>query len=193
MLQRIGVVDEELSRLRATAGDLARFRLLVAGATGQTLEDLSISALNRVLRSTPARAEDRADVGREDFWVTSAEGDLALAEVKGIGTHVRRENVNQVDNGRSELDRAVEDLPGLLIVNIFRNEDDLDKRILPVSPDVVRHSARLNVLTMRTWDLFHLLSLAIADEAVGSRFLEMLTQGGGGWLEVDEEMRFHRE
>lgn len=194
LLQRIRVHEEELDTMRRDASDLARFRLMVGRLSGQELENLAIGALNEVLRSTPAQAEDRVDLNVEDFWITAV-GDnsreIALGEVKGIGSNVRRENVNQVDNSRSVLDRTVEDLPGLLIVNTFRNDDHLDRKTLPISEDVVRHCVRQNVLTLRTWDLFHLLALGRSDQTVGEKFLEHLVSGGGGWLEVQGDLRFH--
>jgi hypothetical protein len=184
----IASVEQTQEERRSKAAELARFRQLVGHASGNAFEGLVIDALNVVFEATDAGAVDREDVGREDFWVVKGEEDFALAEAKGIGTHIRRPDVSQVDNHRSLLDREPEDLPGLLVINIFRGSDDLEKRQLPVSSDVVKQGKRLNVLILRGWDLYQLVSLALAEEPgneeIGSRLIKMLEQGGG-WAEVD--------
>ncbi len=182
--QEITRLVSQLADQRREASRLARYRLLMSALSGDRLEALVIDSLNLILGRTQLRAEDRDEERVEDFWLVDDEGDRALAEAKGIGSNVRRQDVNQVENHRAERDRAVEDLPGLLVVNTFRNSDDLDKRLLPVSDDVVRHAARLNVLILRTVDLLGLLRLHLGGTAVGATFGKALASGGG-WLECD--------
>jgi hypothetical protein len=123
----------------------------------------------------------------EDFWIVGPEGDFALAEAKGIGSHVRRQDVSQVEMHRAEL-HADEDAPpppGLLIINVHRGSDDLGKRRMPVHPNVASHAARHDVLILRGVDLYALLGRTLAGESVGAELVEMLNSGGG-WLEVSD-------
>jgi hypothetical protein len=185
LLDRIDGLERDLEEERRQANRLRGYRHLIGRATGDHLESLVIETLNVVLDGTGVWAEDREDVGAEDFWLVGDGGDVALAEAKGIRTHVNRPAVNQVDNHRAHHGSAVEDLPGLLVVNVLRQSDDLAERQAPVSDDVVGHAVRQNVLILRTWDLFMLLSRKLAGEDTGSILTEAV-QAGGGWLEVGE-------
>jgi hypothetical protein len=183
VLTQIAEREAELAHLREREGYLQRFRQLLHGQTGASLEELVIETLNVVLEGTDYRTEDREDVGVEDFWIVGPEGDFALAEVKGKNTHIRREDVNQVDSHREALGEGAADLPGLLVVNIFRLHDDLDQRQLPVPEQILRRAVVSNVLLLRTMDLYNLLSqkMRVADTA--TVLVESLG-AGGGWLEV---------
>jgi hypothetical protein len=147
------------------------------------LETLIIDALSVVLEGSGYMAEDREDVGAEDFLIVGPEGDFALAESKGIGSHVRREHVNQVDNHRSAAGRDVDEFPGLLVVNIFRNTAGMGERLLPASDEVVRQADRQNVLILRGVDLYYLVSRKLAGEDAAGELIGALG-AHGGWLEV---------
>jgi hypothetical protein len=194
VLELIVQLEEKLAGVRGEADQLARFRMLVGPLQDQALEDLVIEALNAILEPTGCAAEDREDVGKEDFWIVNADGgDIALAEAKGIGSHVRNEHVNQVDNFRGDLERTAAELPGLLVVNIFRRSSDLEQKQLPVHPTVVATARRQNVLVLRGIDLYNLLSRSRESETTGAEFLTHL-QGGGGWLEVgDNGLQLHTD
>lgn len=187
-LERAAELRTETQKADAEASRFRSFRHLLGSASGSALEALIIEALNLVLEGTDATAEDREDTGAEDFWLVGPDGDIALAEAKGIGGHIRRQNVNQVDDHRDQHDLEPEEMPGLLVVNVFRNTDgdDASQRSLPVSPDVVDHSRRNNVLVLRTRDLFYLLHRRLEGNRVGQEFLDAL-KGGGGWLEADAD------
>ena len=194
VLNQIGLLEGQIEVERAKADRLRAFRQLIGSSTGDSLEHLIVEALNVVLEDTDARAEDREDVGIEDFWIVGPEGDLALAEAKGIGGHIRRPNVNQVDDHRDAHELSAIAMPGLLIVNIFRNTDgdDAAQRSLEVHPDVVAHGARNNVLILRTVDLFNLLARKMTGKDAGQEFLSALA-AGGGWLEVtDTDLHLHQ-
>jgi hypothetical protein len=193
LIQQITQLEAQAAEAKAQAARLRGFRHLIGTASGPTLEKLIIEALNIVLEDTDLSAEDRMDIGAEDFWLVSPAGDRALAEAKGVSGHVRRQNVNQVDNHREEHGFTPEDMPGLLVVNVFRNTDgeDAAQRSLPVSPDVVANARRNNVLVLRTSDLFKLLDRRLAGENVGEE-IEHALDAGGGWLEAkDQESHLH--
>src|SRR5262249_20068044 len=125
VLSEIAQREGELEELRDQAAHLEKFRHLIARLSGNPLEERVIETLNVILDGSSYNAEDREDVRAEDFWIVGPDGDLALAEVKGQNTHIRLEDVNQLDNHRDEVGEHAADMPGLLIVNIFRQGTDL--------------------------------------------------------------------
>jgi hypothetical protein len=192
VLDTIDDLETEIATHRQRAVSLARFRLLVGSLHDTELEALVIEALNFVLEGSDYSAQDREDLGAEDFWLIGPNGDHALAESKGIGSHVRREHVNQVDNHRSAAGRDVDDLPGLLVVNVFRGNESMDQRLLPVSDDVIRHADRQNVLILRGIDLYKLVSRKLAGDEAATELVGAL-DSHGGWLEVsDDRTELHR-
>jgi hypothetical protein len=182
VLRQIADVEAELAELRGRAAYLQHFRLLLGRATGEGLEALVIEALNVVFKGTEYRAEDRPDVRAEDFWIVGPDGDLAIAEVKGVNANVRRENVNQVDNHR-EAGGLTQEVPGLLIVNTFRGSETLGEREQPVPEQAMSRATNSNVLILRTRDLYNLV-LRKFDGADASKELLDALRAGGGWLEV---------
>ncbi len=183
VLSEIAETEATLNELRKRAAYLEHFRLLLGPrGSGAALEDLVIEALNLVLDATEYRAEDREDVGAEDFWIVGPDGDVALAEVKGVNTHIRREDVNQVDNHREATGKPQE-FPGLLVFNISRGQDSLTQRELPVPGQTMTRAANSNVLVLRTRDLYNLLVRKVAGADAGQELLDA-HGAGGGWLEV---------
>jgi hypothetical protein len=182
VLKRVATLQTKTEEAEVEAARLRNFRHLLGNASGSVLEALIIEALNLVLEDTDLTAEDREDVGAEDFWLVDRDGDIALAEAKGIGGHVRRQNVNQVDDHRDQYDLKPEEMPGLLVINVFRNTDgaDAEQRSLPVSPDVVAHARRNNVLILRTRDLFFLLHQRLGGASVGQVLVGCLKSGAAG-------------
>lgn len=114
------------------------------------------------------------------------EGNFALAEVKGVGTGVRREHVNKLDTHREKAGHGPDELPGLLVINQFRNDSTLEARQREIGSDIVTHLVRFNVLALRGVDLYRLLGLRLAS-TVGPELLVDALSGGGGWLQVTEE------
>lgn len=186
LLDGIAKRREALRCLEARAEQMERFRMMLGTFKDRQLENLVVEALNIVLEPIGYRAEDREETSNEDFWICGPDGDIALAEVKGINSGIGRGNVNQVDNHRERYGRAPEDLPGLLIVNQHRLATDLPPKLDEhVHPDVRRHAKRQNVLVLRTADLYRLLGRTLGGEAVGLELIKHLS-AGGGWLQVSE-------
>lgn len=187
--QRIALAHKE-----AQAEHLARFRLLLASLSGDALETLVIDTLNQVLEGSGLVAQDRVDRSEEDFWIVDSDREVAIAEVKGVGTGVRRDHINKLDDHRAAHGRDVDELPGLLVVNQFRNDDNLGRRLERIASGQVAHLVRQNVLLLRTVDLYNLLAAQMrGDSSVASTLAGQLRQGGG-WLEVarDGEITMHR-
>jgi hypothetical protein len=187
VLEDIARAESDLSSLRARATEFERFRLLLGPrGTGAALESLVIESLNTIFVDTPYRAEDRDDVGVEDFWIVGPNGDFALAEVKGQNTHVRRDDVNQVDSHREALGDRAQGLPGLLIVNIFRGQSSIEQRLLPVPDQISSRAASSEVLVLRTADLYNLVGVKLRGGDASADFVNALGSGGG-WLEVRDD------
>jgi hypothetical protein len=182
----------ELERLRqdvvefeAKRATLEHHKLLLGHLSGTALEELIIEELNLVLDGSGLVARDVAEQFTEDFEVYDVESDdrIALGESKAETGGVKLENVNQINNFRSSLDLGVPEMPGLVVVNAFRNDASLNRRHEPVPARAVQHARAMNVLIMRTWDVYGLVVRCLAGENDADAFREALT-GGGGWLEA---------
>lgn len=150
-----------------------------------------------VLEGSDLDVRDVEEQFVEDFEIADREAGtrVALCESKAAGGGVALGHINQVNNHRTErFEASVDDLPGLLVVNAFRNDDSLDRRGLPVLDRQIRHARRMNVLVLRTWDLCHLAARKLAGHSDSRLLAELIRTGGGGWLEVgsvDEEPVLH--
>jgi hypothetical protein len=184
LLDEIESARTNLRELTKRAERLGRYRLLMGTrGTGQALEDLVIEALNEVLADTDYHAEDREDVGVEDFWIVGPDGDFALAEVKGTNANVKRQDVNQVDNHR-EMAGKDPGFPGLLVSNTFRGHANLADRQQDVPEHAIIRATGSNVLILRAFDLYNLVGRKLAGKDAGRELLDALG-AGGGWLVMD--------
>jgi hypothetical protein len=187
VVQGIATARKELERLDGQRAGLTRHKHLVGHFSGERLERLVIEELNLVLSRTEVQAHDVEERYVEDFQLVDTAGARrALGESKAVGRGVALGHVDQVNSHRSELfDATADELPGLLIVNTFRNDDTLPRRRESVNERVVRHARRMNVLILRSWDLYQLVVRRLAGRDDGTEILRAL-DGGGGWLEVEE-------
>jgi hypothetical protein len=166
---------------------LRKWRHLIGHASGQPLVELVAAALNAILDGSGYRADQRDETYAEDFWIVGPDkNDFGLVESKGVGGGIRRENVNQLD-GHRESNKLPESFPGLLIINSYRNDERLDRRLEEVRPPgVVSLANAQNVVVMRTWDLFQLLGMRLDGNEVASVLIDALSGEGGGWLRVND-------
>jgi len=183
LLADIEAAEIALSEQRVEAERLANWRHLVGRTSGSALVQLVVDGLNVVLDGSGYAAEARADTGAEDFWIVGPNGDHALGEAKGIGGGVARANISQVDSHR-EVNQLGPQFPGMLVVNVFRNEIDLArKQEAEVAPNAIELATQQNVLIVQTWDLYQLLGRRLDGQDAGSDLVEALGKGGG-WLRV---------
>jgi hypothetical protein len=188
--QQIADLKGELASAAAKLDGLNHWKLLVGELSGDPFEKLVVEALNLVLEGTGYLAEDRQDAGGHDFWLVRRGVDFALCEAKGIGGHLRRQDVGQLEVHRENAGRDVDEMPGLLVTNLLGTRD-LEHKSSPVSGGVARHAARLNVVVLRAWDLYGLVNLHLAGErSARDQFIDALG-AGGGWLEVDVNRAIH--
>jgi len=192
MSQAIEKHRRDLGRLEEARAALTQHKLLVGHGSGDALESLVVEELSFVLAGSGLQARDVEERGVEDFEVVDERGERrAFAESKASGRSVTLEHVNQLNSHRTELfDATSDELAGLLVVNTFRNDDALDRRRGAIDERVIRHAKRMNVLILRTWDLYELVARQLAGEDE-SRAVAAAIQGGGGWLEATEKELTH--
>jgi hypothetical protein len=163
---------------------LERWRHLIGRASGPLLVELVVAAFNGILEASGCHAEQREEKYVEDFWIVGADGkDIALSEAKGQGGGIARENVSQVDSHREQL-QMPDEFPGLLVVNTFRNTDNLARKSDDVAPNVITRAVQQNVVVMRSLDLYNLLGMQLDGEDAATPLLEALRAPHGGWLRV---------
>jgi hypothetical protein len=187
VLRGIAAARAELERLEDQRESFTRHKHLVGHLSGEQLESLVIEELNLVLDRTGVQARDVEERYVEDFELVDSTGARrALGEAKAAGGGVALNHVDQVNSHRSELFKvAADELPGLLVINTFRNDEMASRRRESVNERVVRHARRMNVLILRTWDLYQLAIRRMAGQDDGADILSALVSGGG-WLEVEE-------
>jgi hypothetical protein len=187
LLDDITYRSTELAAKRSQAARLERFRLLLGLHQGDALEALVIETMNVVFEGSALRAQDQDELFKEDFWIVDDTDKLALAEVKGVNSGVKRSHINQVDNHREELGLDTLRMPGLLIMNIHRTDTNLKRKLSePLHPSIIAQLRRQNVLFLRTADLYALVHRSLAGTPAHSLMTDALRQGGG-WLEVTVE------
>lgn len=185
--------NEDVATLRASLAvslgnraDLRAHRDLIGFSTGDHFVDVAIRELNFVAAKGSPRAIQIEEEFREDFRLESPSGEIsAIAEAKGVNRGVSLDDVNQVNSHRTEtFDMAVDELPGILVVNQFRRSEQIDQRRLEVNARVARQAVRMNVLVLRSWDLFELVRLRLS----GADPVDWgdLISRGGGWLSVSD-------
>lgn len=187
LLDEISTLQAALTAKEHDAERLARFRLILGSLQGDPLEDLVAETLAIVLEPSGVTVENAAETFEEDFWLVRGEERVALVEVKGVNTGVKRAHINQVDNHREELGFDTGDVAGLLVINVHRGDGDLGRKMSEaVHPSIVAQLRRQNVLLLRTADLWSLLDRRLSGEAVYEHLLDAIL-GGGGWLEANSE------
>lgn len=156
---------------------------MVLTSSGDILKDRVVKILEEFFELNI----DSIDQLREDAKIVDRDGNVSgLIEVKGTKKGIRREDVNQVDSHRerNSLDSAV---PGLLIINNEMSINGVESRSkTKVAEDQIRRAKLLNVLIIRTIDLLFLMRHLEEDNERSSKFLNLVS-GGGGWLRADSK------
>ena len=201
LVAEIARAEVDIAALYERRASLGRHKLLLSHVSNSSFAHLVIEELNFVLNGSGFEARDTIEQFIEDFEVVG--GDVrVIAEAKALKRNVGFGNVDQLHWHRARLVASVSDdesddepgelptdVPGLLIANVFRNDDDLARRsISAVHNDVARYGRQMNVLILRSWDLYSLVARRIAGKGKeDAKALAKHLQGGGGWLEVSED------
>lgn len=192
-----------VARLTKEQTDLANHKRLLSHLSGQGLETLVIDELNFVLDRSALTARDTIERFAEDFEIVSTDGaHRAIGEAKAIGKHIGYQNVDQLNWHRAqlvgasetseELGSAPNETPALLVANVFRNDERLDRRLDErVSPQIAAYARRSNVLIIRTADLLRLVARRLEGHDDAEELAQMILRGGGGWLEVADDLTLH--
>ena len=182
----IETVAADLAEKQARIAELRQHKQLVGRLSGSALESLVITELNLVLQGSGVQARDTVELRAEDFEIVQGAERIAVAESKAESGGVSFANVNQLTNARSALDLSIDEMPGVLVINPFRNDETAERRKERIEDRLVRHACRQNVLIVRTWDLLELVARRLSGLDDSAEIREAIV-GGGGWLEVTAE------
>jgi len=149
--------------------------------------DLLVDAVEKVLSRGFGFRVDSYDEYREDLKLLNDIGDpIALVEVKGTNSGLRREHVNQADSHR-ERANFPSGFPTLLLINpLIRSTQSLSDKDTDLPLENIEHAARNGVLVLRTLDLLRLLGYVMSDRCTTQQALTVMTSERG-WLRVGEE------
>jgi hypothetical protein len=201
LLAEITRAEINMTALHERRASLGRHKLLLSHLSNSRFEELVIEELNFVLDGSGFEARDTIEQFIEDFEVVR--GDVrVIGEAKALKRNVGFGNVDQLhwhratlvapereDESDDEPGELPTDVAGLLVANVFRNDDDLARRsVSEVHANVARYARQMNVLILRSWDLYSLVVRRIAGKGKDdANTLAKHLQGGGGWLDVSED------
>ena len=110
---------------------------------------------------------------------------IALVEVKGVNSGVKREHINQADSHR-ERSGLPNSFPALLIINSKMDATTFEEKDLEVAHEQIRKAVGDNVLIMRTIDLLNIVYLIENGTITKDSFLCILLTANG-WLKATKE------
>lgn len=110
---------------------------------------------------------------------------IALVEIKGVNSGIKREHINQADSHR-ERSGLPNNFPVLLIVNTKMDATKFEEKELEVAIEQVKKAVGDNVLIMRTLDLINVIYLIEQNIMTQDDFLSLL-QTANGWLKATKE------
>ena len=128
----------------------------------------------------------RKDIKEEDFWILDEERNKEIiCEVKGIKKNCKREHINALDTHRDR-NELKDDFPALLIINSFAEAKNLKSKDQEISPDIIKHAIKNNILVIRTLDLLYAFDLTKANKIKLSEFMKAL-KNESGWIRVIDD------
>ena len=110
---------------------------------------------------------------------------IALVEVKGVNSGVKRENINQADSHRERLSLPLT-TPVLLVVNTKQDAKSLKEKELEVASEQIKKAVQDNILIIRTLDLVRIMTL-VEDGKVSVEGMLRIFQSEKGWLTTTED------
>ncbi len=151
-----------------------------------TSGDVLKTEVIRILTSFFQLKVDPIDEHREDAKILDDDGNtLAVIEIKGVKSGVKREHINQVDSHRERNDLSSA-IPGALIINNQMSISGINERLeTTVANEQVKHAERQNVLIIRTIDLLFLMRALENSPNRGQELQKIISSSGGGWLQAD--------
>lgn len=110
---------------------------------------------------------------------------IAIGEVKGVNSGVKREFINQTDSHRERIGLST-DLPALLIINTRMDAVDLERKDLEVASEIIQKAVSNNILIIRTLDLINLIQLNENGE-ISLEDVHDIIKTKRGWLKADAD------
>jgi hypothetical protein len=110
---------------------------------------------------------------------------IALVEIKGVNSGIKREHINQADSHR-ERSGLPSSFPVLLIMNTKMDATKFEEKELEVAHEQVKKAVADNILIMRTFDLMNFVYLIEESVTTLDDFLSLL-QTANGWIKVTKE------
>lgn len=130
---------------------------------------------------------DSSDEYHEDAKIVDEEGSvLAIIEIKGTKSGVRREHINQVDSHR-ERSNLTPKTPGILFINNEMSITGIHERLnTQIAKEHIKHAQKSNITIIRTIDLLFLMK-HLENQTNRKKIFIDLINAGGGWLRADFE------
>lgn len=107
---------------------------------------------------------------------------IALVEIKGVNSGIKREHINQADSHR-ERSGLPNSFPVMLIVNTKMDAINFEEKELEVAHEQVKKAVGDNVLIMRAFDLINVVYLIEEGVMTRNDFLALL-KTANGWIKA---------
>jgi len=180
-------VDEMQKKLQKEMNKLSPYKKLkeILWLRNKQLELSIIDFLSNIGIMTK-----RVEKSEEDFWIIENDQEVAIVEIKGLDSNLKRGHINRLDTHREAAEKP-EKFPGLLIVNSFNKAESIEEKDQAISTNEVEKAVRTNVLIMRTMDLCN-FEILRETEKMNLQQLMHLIKNERGWLKItksDYEIR----
>lgn len=113
---------------------------------------------------------------------------LAIVEVKGVTTAIKRDHITKTEQHRSANDLPHE-FPAILIINDNSTSKGFsDRKSIPVADDILKYSTGQNVKVLRTCTLLDLMLNfeSLPKQTRKEKFLEFFISSSGGIVKIQK-------
>lgn len=177
--------EREIANIKSNASNYLTLKSCLS-LSGEALVENIASSLETFLCLKTSTVDELID----DLKIFVSQPDdseklIAIAEVKGVNSGVKREHINQVDSHRERLSLPG-NFPALLIISTKMDAMNLKEKDLEVASDQIKKAVSDNVLIIRTLDLLNLIYL-IEKEIVSNEEIIDIIQKRTGWLKATTE------
>ncbi|ODS36924.1 hypothetical protein BEH94_05925 [Candidatus Altiarchaeales archaeon WOR_SM1_SCG] len=179
---KISSLIDQRNKLENQLQSLREYKAILT-TSGDNLKDIVV----RILENFFKLNIDPIDEKHEDAKIIGEnENILAVIEVKGTKSGIKREHINQVDSHRDR-NELTESTPGVLFINNKMSISDIGERFeTEVNKDQIKYAKNQNVLIVRTIDLLFLMQ-HLEDNPDRDKEIMELINSGGGWLKADSK------
>jgi len=180
---QISKLQEEIKPKQALLDEQFKLKSIL-WLKGDKFVDKCIDVLNAIGVRTL-----KNDIKKEDFWILdNNQSEIVICECKGKDNNLTRDDINKLDNHKVARGKSI-NFPGLLIINNFNKANSILEKSIAISPNEIQHAVRMNILILRSLDLYHLLDLhqrnIVSTEEIISHFTSR-----NGWMKVTDNISF---